>query len=196
MILAHRGRYDGHLNYICPFPSILVHVNVHSLPSPAWPRPIYHDSYAVLFFTTSDFTFTTRHIHNWASFPPWPRLFILSGATSNCPLLFPSRILDTFQPGGSSFGITSFYLYILFMRSSRQEYPSGLPFPSPVDHVLLELFTMTCPSWMALHSMPHSFIELCRFFCHNKAVIYERVSVVTIDIIITLNIKANWMKKL
>ena len=83
----------------------------------------------------------------------------------------------------------SFYLYILFMRSSGQEYWSGLPFPSPVDHVLLELFIMTHPSWVSLHGMAHSLIEL------DKAVIHERVSVVTIDIIITLNIKANWMKK-
>ena len=30
----------------------------------------------------------------------------------------------------------------------------------PVDHVLSELSTMTCPSWVALHSMAHSFIEL------------------------------------
>ena len=120
-------------------------------------------SCAILLFTALDFTFSTRHIHNWASFPPWPSLFILSGATSNCPLLFPSRILDTFWPGGSSFGMISFYLYILFMRSSGQEYWSGLPFPSPVDHVLLELFTMTCSSWMALHSMAHSFIYASSF---------------------------------
>ena len=26
-------------------------------------------SYGILFFTASDFTFTTRHIHNWTSFP-------------------------------------------------------------------------------------------------------------------------------
>ena len=43
---------------------------------------------------------TTRHIHNWASFSPWPSLFILTGAIINCPLLFPSSVLDTFQPGG------------------------------------------------------------------------------------------------
>ena len=41
-----------------------------------------------------------------------------------------------------------------------QEYYSRLPFPSPVDYVLLELFTMTCLSWVALHSMAHSFTEL------------------------------------
>ena len=28
-----------------------------------------------------------------------PSYFILSGITSNCPLLFPSSILDTFGPG-------------------------------------------------------------------------------------------------
>ena len=46
------------------------------------------------------------------------------------------------------------------MGFSRQEYWNGLPFPSSVDHVLLELSTMTCPSWVALHSMAHSFIEM------------------------------------
>ena len=35
-----------------------------------------------------------------------------------------------------------------------------LPFPPPVDCVLSELSTMTHPSWVALHSMTHSFIEL------------------------------------
>ena len=48
----------------------------------------------------------------------------------------------------SSFSILSFCLFILFMGFSRQEYWSGLPFPSPVDHILdfyaldLELFSL------------------------------------------------------
>ena len=46
------------------------------------------------------------------------------------------------------------------MGFSRQEYWSGLPFPSPVDHILSELSAMTCPSWVALHGMAHRFIEL------------------------------------
>ena len=33
--------------------------------------------------------------------------------------------------------------------------------------------TMTHPSWVVLHSMAHSFIELCKHLCHNKAVIHE-----------------------
>ena len=60
--------------------------------------------------------------------------------------------------GSSSFSVLSFCLFILFMGFSRQECWSGLPFPSPVDHILSELSTMTHLSWMALHSMAHSFI--------------------------------------
>ena len=50
-----------------------------------------------------DFTFITRHIHNCVSFPLWPSHFILCGAISNCPPVFPSGILDTFQPEGLIF---------------------------------------------------------------------------------------------
>ena len=46
------------------------------------------------------------------------------------------------------------------MGFSKQEYWTGLPFPSPVDHILSELSTMTHPSWVALQGMAHSFIEL------------------------------------
>ena len=35
-----------------------------------------------------------------------------------------------------------------------------------MDHVLSELSTMTCPFWVALHGLAHSFIEL------DKAVIH------------------------
>ena len=51
------------------------------------------------------------------------------------------------------------FLFILFMGFSRQEYWSGLPFPSPVDHILSDLSTMTCPSWVAPRAWL-SFIEL------------------------------------
>ena len=68
--------------------------------------------------------------------------------------------------GSSSFRVLSFCLFILFMGFSRQESWSGLPFPSPVDHVLSDLSTMTHLSWVALHGMAHGFVEL------NKAVIH------------------------
>ena len=68
--------------------------------------------------------------------------------------------------GSSSFSVLSFCILILFMGFSRQEYWSGLPFPSPVDHISSELSTKTHLCWVALHSMAHIFIRL------DKAVVY------------------------
>ena len=68
--------------------------------------------------------------------------------------------------GRSSFSVLSFCLFILFMGFSRKEYWSGLPFPFPVEHILSELSTMTRPSWVALHSMAHSFTELNKVVVH------------------------------
>ena len=42
----------------------------------------------------------------------------------------------------------------------------GLPFPSPVDHVLSEHSSMTRSSWVALHCMAPSFIELDKAVVH------------------------------
>ena len=36
----------------------------------------------------------------------------------------------------------------------------------PGDHILSELSTMTHPSWVALHRMAHSFIELDKVVIH------------------------------
>ena len=68
--------------------------------------------------------------------------------------------------GSSSFSVLSLCLFILFMGFSRQEYWSGLPFPSPVDHILSEPSTMTHLFWVALHSMAHSFTELDKAVVH------------------------------
>ena len=68
--------------------------------------------------------------------------------------------------GSSPFSVLSFCLFILFMEFSREEYWRGLPFPSPVDHILSELSIMSFPSWVALHAMAHSFIELDKSAVH------------------------------
>ena len=39
---------------------------------------------------------------------------------------------------------------------------------------------MTHPSWVALHGMVHSFIELLKPLCHDKAVIHEGVRIDTL----------------
>ena len=68
--------------------------------------------------------------------------------------------------GSSSFNVLSFCLFILLIGFSRQECWSGLLFPSPVDHILSELSTMTRLSWVALHRVAHSFIELDKAVVH------------------------------
>ena len=80
--------------------------------------------------------------------------------------LFSISIFVTYQPEEFMFQCYIFLLFILFMGFSRQEYWSGLPFSSPVDHVLPELSTMSHQSWEVLYSMAHSFMEL------DKAVIH------------------------
>ena len=91
--------------------------------------------------------------------------------------------------GSSSFSFLSFCLFILFMGFSRQEYWSGLPFPSPVDHVLTELSTMTRLSWVALHGMAHSFIEL------DKTVVHM-IRLVSFSVIVVFILSALWWRKI
>ena len=57
--------------------------------------------------------------------------------------------------GSSSFSILSFCLFLLFKGFSRQEYWSGLPFPSLGDHILSDLSTMTWLSWVAADGMAY-----------------------------------------
>ena len=104
------------------------------------------------------------------------RTLLLSPVTSTAGYCFcfgsiPSFFLELFlhwSPvaywapsglGSSSFSILSFCLFILFMGFSRQKYWSGLPFPSPVEHILSDLSSMThCLGWP--HMAWLSFIEL------------------------------------
>ena len=65
--------------------------------------------------------------------------------------------------GSSSFSVLSFCLFILFMGFSRQEYWGGLPFPSPVDHILSELSSMTRLSWGALDKAVVHVVRLVSF---------------------------------
>ena len=64
----------------------------------------------------------------------------------------------------SSFSVLSFCLSILFMGFWRQEYWSGLPFSSPVDHSS-DLSTMTLLSWVAPQARL-SFIGLDKAVVH------------------------------
>ena len=119
-------------------------------------------SYAILLFTASDLISITSHIHNWLLFLLWLHLFILELFLHSSPVAYGVST----NLGSSSFSILSFCPFIRFMGFSRQEYWSGLPFPSPVDHVLSELSTKTHPSWVVLHCMTHSLTEFDKAVVH------------------------------
>ena len=130
-------------------------------------------SYARLFFTVLDLTFTIRH-PQWVSFLLWPGCFILSGAVSNFCLHFPSSILDSFQPTTSFFWCHIFLPFHTVHGVLTVRILIWFAIPPPlVDYVLWELFTMICLSWMVLHDMAYSFIELHKPFCHDMVVIHE-----------------------
>ena len=74
-----------------------------------------------------DFTSITSHSYNWELFSLWLHLFILSGVIF---LFFSSSLLYTYLLGEFIFQWCIFLTLILFMGFSRQEYLSGLPFPS------------------------------------------------------------------
>ena len=97
------------------------------------------------------------------------RCFHFGSVSSFFPELFlhssPVAYWAPTDLGSSSFSVLYFCLFILFMGVSRQEYTSGLPFPSSEDKILSEP-TMTCPSLVALYSMAHSFIELDKAVVH------------------------------
>ena len=137
-------------------------------------EPNIPGSYAILFFIASYFTFTTRHIHTWASFPLWPSHFILSGAIIICPLLFPSSILDTLQSGGVHLSVSYLFAFLYCSKCSHSK-NSGM-----VCHSLLQwtTFCQNSPlwpshSWVARYSMAHSFAELYKLLRHDKAVIHK-----------------------
>ena len=109
-------------------------------------------SSAISFFTALDFTFTTRHIHNWASFSLWSSCFILSGAISNCPLLFPSSILDTFQLGGLIFWCHTFLSFrtvheVLLARILEWFTTSSSRGPHFVRTLHYDLSVLGGPAW-------------------------------------------------
>ena len=142
-------------------------------------------SYAILLFTASDFNSIISHIHNWVLLLLWLCLFILSGVIS---VLFSSSISGTYPPGEFIFQCPIFLPFHAVHRFSRQEHWGGLPFPSPVDHVLSELSTITHPSWVALHGMAHSFTE------SDKAVVHV-VRLVSFVIVVFI-LSALWWRKI
>ena len=79
---------------------------------------------------------------------------------------FPVAYWTPTNLGSSTFSVVSFLSCHTIHGVFKARILKWFAIHSPVDHVLPELSTMTCLSWLALHGMAHSFIEL------DKAVIH------------------------
>ena len=89
------------------------------------------------------------NIPNWALFPLWPSCFILSGAVSSCPPLFPVAHWTHSNLGDSSFSVIAFCL-LYSSWGSRGKY-AGV-----VCHSLLQwtLFCQNSPLWRVCLGWP------------------------------------------
>ena len=109
----------------------------------------YHQSHPQLFFFC-------LFLFLFLFFLLWLHSFILSGVIS--PLISIS-MLGTYWPGEFLFQYPIILPFHAVLGFSRQEYWSGLPFPSPGAHILSGLSTMTRLSWVAQQAWL-TFIEL------------------------------------
>ena len=117
-------------------------------------------SYAILLFIASDFASITSQIHSWM-------LFCFGSVSSFfiSPLI-SSNILGTYQPGEFIFQCPIFLPFHAVHGVLKSRILKCFAFPfSSVLH-FSELSTMTRVSWVALHSMAHSFIDLDKALVH------------------------------
>ena len=136
--------------YICSCllsPFRIVH-SCLTMPSCPWLVDLTFQVHMQYCSLASDIIFINRHIYNWAWFPSWFSSFITHCSS---PIVF--------QPGGL-FSVSYGFAFLNGSCGSQQEHWSASSFPPPMDHILLGLSIMTHPSWVALHGMAHSFIEL------------------------------------
>ena len=120
-------------------------------------------SYEILLFTASDFTSITSHIHKWVLLLLWLCLFLLSGVIS--PLI-SSSILGTYRPEEFIFQCPIFLPFHTVHGVLKARIMKWFAIPFSSGHVLSELSTMTCSSWVALYGMAHSLTELHKAVVH------------------------------
>ena len=157
--------------WVHPFQSILVHWFLNCqcsfFQSPVWPLPICLDSMDLTFQVPMQYCFlqhrtllpspVTSTTGCCFCFDSIPSFFLIS------PLI-SSSISGTYQPGEFIFQCPIFLPFHAVRGVLKAR--TLVCFPSPVDHSLSELSTMTRPSWVALHGIAHSFIELDKSVFH------------------------------
>ena len=120
-------------------------------------------SYAILLFTALDLASITSHTHNRVLFLLWLHPFILSGVIS--PLI-SSSMLGTYWPGEFLFQypiILPFHTVHGILKARILKW-FAIPFSSGPHFV--RALHHDPSSWVALHSMAHSFTELDNAMIH------------------------------
>ena len=124
-------------------------------------------SYAILFSTATDFTFTTRHIRNWAAFLLWPSASFFLDLLVIALCSSPVEHWTSYNPRGSSSSV----IYFAFSYCSWGSHDENT---GVVCHSLLQwTFCQNFSLWPILGGLAHSFIELRQPLHHNKAMIHE-----------------------
>ena len=158
------------------------------------PSPVWTSSLAWFMDLTFHVPMQYCSLQHWTLLPlpvtPTAGCCFCFGSVSSffLELLLHSSPVTYWAPtdlGSSSLSVISFCFFLLFMGFSRHEYE----FPSPVDHILSELSTMTGPSWVALHGIAHSFIEL------DKAVV-QVIRLVYFSVIVVFSLSVLWWRRI
>ena len=128
-------------------------------------------------------TFTTKHHFRFgpaASF--FPELLVIILCSSQVAYL---------TCGGSSFGVIIFIFHSVHgvLRGRILEW-FGIPSSSGPCFVIT--LTMICLSWVAPHSIAHSYIELCKPLWHDKAVIHKDIYIYIHTYITSCKIDSQW----
>ena len=108
-------------------------------------------------------TFITSHIHSWALFLLWLHPLILSGVIS--PLISRS-ILGTYPPGVFIFQCVILLPFHTVHGVLKARILKWFAIPFSTGPRFVRLSTTTHLSWLALHGMTHSFIELEKAVVH------------------------------
>ena len=74
--------------------------------------------------------------------------------------------MGTYRPGKFIFQCPIFFPFHTVHGVLKARILKWFALCSPVDHILSEYFSMTHLSWVALHGMAHSFIELYKTVVH------------------------------
>ena len=101
--------------------------------------------------------------YNWVLFLPWLHLFILSGVISP---LFSSSILGTYWPGEFIFQCPIFLPFYTVHGVLKARIQKWFAIPFSSGRHFVRTLHHDHPSWVALHGMAHSFIELDKDVVH------------------------------